>query len=79
MAKLSLFCGFILLAFLFTNTKGDCEADKVGIYELKRGNFSLKFTNFGAIMLSAVLPDKNGLLSYLPSSFIYVFFVFIII
>ncbi|KAK4750420.1 hypothetical protein SAY87_003902 [Trapa incisa] len=32
----------------------------VGIYVLRRGDFTLQFTNYGASMLSAVLPDKHG-------------------
>lgn len=32
----------------------------MGIYELKKGNFSVKFTNWGATLISLVLPDKNG-------------------
>ncbi|KDP31227.1 hypothetical protein JCGZ_11603 [Jatropha curcas] len=65
MAWRSSFCCFLLVALLFSNNNG-CEAadsseNKAEIYELKRGNFSVKFTNFGATMLSIVLPDKNGL------------------
>ncbi|KAJ0042554.1 hypothetical protein Pint_19277 [Pistacia integerrima] len=33
---------------------------KIGIYELKKGNMSLKFTNWGATIISVFLPDKNG-------------------
>ncbi|CAB4311362.1 unnamed protein product [Prunus armeniaca] len=33
---------------------------EVGIYELKKGDFSVKLTNYGATVLSVVLPDKNG-------------------
>ncbi|KAL3716508.1 hypothetical protein ACJRO7_008154 [Eucalyptus globulus] len=33
---------------------------EVGIYELKKGNFSVKFTNYGAAMLSLILPNKHG-------------------
>ncbi|KAF7850563.1 hypothetical protein BT93_L5314 [Corymbia citriodora subsp. variegata] len=52
------FLGEILLAFQV------CEASKeVGVYELKRGNFSVKFTNYGATMLSLILHDKYGKLA----------------
>nr|GLL18536.1 aldose 1-epimerase-like [Ipomoea trifida] len=38
-----------------------CDAsEEVGIYEIKRGNFSVKITNYGAIVISVILPDKNG-------------------
>ncbi|KAL6650841.1 hypothetical protein ACP70R_009766 [Stipagrostis hirtigluma subsp. patula] len=33
---------------------------KVGVYELKRGDFSVKVTNWGAIITSVVLPDSRG-------------------
>ncbi|CAI9109650.1 OLC1v1009510C1 [Oldenlandia corymbosa var. corymbosa] len=33
---------------------------KVEIYELKRGDFSFKATNYGARMVSLILPDKTG-------------------
>ena len=33
----------------------------IGIYELKKGDFSIKVTNYGATVLSVMLPDRNGL------------------
>ncbi|XP_010550628.1 PREDICTED: aldose 1-epimerase-like [Tarenaya hassleriana] len=36
------------------------EDRKIGIYELKRGDFSVKFTNYGAVMISLLIPDKHG-------------------
>jgi len=36
---------------------------EIGIYELKKGNLSMKLTNYGARIISLVLPDKNGMLS----------------
>ncbi|KAJ4807143.1 Aldose 1-epimerase [Rhynchospora pubera] len=33
---------------------------QVGIYELRKGDFSLKITNFGATILSLFLPDSKG-------------------
>ncbi|KAL6650842.1 hypothetical protein ACP70R_009767 [Stipagrostis hirtigluma subsp. patula] len=32
----------------------------VGVYELKRGDFSVKVTNWGAIIMSVVVPDSKG-------------------
>ncbi|WOH10474.1 hypothetical protein DCAR_0729943 [Daucus carota subsp. sativus] len=32
----------------------------IGIYELKKGDFSIKVTNYGATVLSVMLPDRNG-------------------
>ncbi|GFP79251.1 aldose 1-epimerase [Phtheirospermum japonicum] len=52
---------FIALAFgVFVNGS---ENDGLGIYEIKKGNFSLKVTNYGARIVSVVLPDKNGKLA----------------
>ncbi|KAL5747409.1 hypothetical protein ACOSP7_024410 [Xanthoceras sorbifolium] len=63
MAKIGfLLCCFVFLVTLLANNRG-CEAEKVGVYELKRGDLSFKFTNYGATMLSAILPDKNGKLA----------------
>jgi aldose 1-epimerase len=42
----------------------------VGVYELKKGDFSIKVTNWGATLMSVVLPDSRGndmLLSYQSS------------
>ncbi|KAJ0099358.1 hypothetical protein Patl1_22150 [Pistacia atlantica] len=35
----------------------------VGLYEIKKGNFSVKLTNWGATIISVILPDKNGKLA----------------
>lgn len=37
--------------------------DKIGVYELKKGNFSIKLTNYGATVMSVILPDKFGKLA----------------
>ncbi|KAL2926849.1 hypothetical protein RDABS01_023689 [Bienertia sinuspersici] len=34
--------------------------NKIGVYELKKKNISVKLTNFGASLISVFLPDKNG-------------------
>jgi aldose 1-epimerase len=54
---------FVLLAFLLAiNVNGsEAKEEEVGVYELKRGNFALNLTNYGATVLSVILPDKNGL------------------
>ncbi|PKA66612.1 aldose 1-epimerase [Apostasia shenzhenica] len=46
---------FFLMASSFATSK-----KTVGIYELKKGNFSVKITNWGATILSVVLPDSKG-------------------
>ncbi|XP_047263495.1 galactose mutarotase isoform X3 [Capsicum annuum] len=35
-------------------------AQKIGIYEIKKGDFSVKVTNYGARVISVLLPDKHG-------------------
>lgn len=37
------------------------QEEEVGFYEIKKGDFSLKFTNFGAKIVSVILPDQNGI------------------
>ena len=32
----------------------------IKVYEIKRGNFSVKISNYGATVVSVILPDKNG-------------------
>ncbi|PKA51313.1 aldose 1-epimerase [Apostasia shenzhenica] len=39
---------------------GHCNGEKLGIYELRKGQFSLKVTNWGAAVTSVVLPDSSG-------------------
>lgn len=60
MANIHLLCIFALLALSLAFADAN-SCDKVGVYQLKRGDFSLKFTNYGATMLSVIVPDKNGL------------------
>ncbi|CAK7323035.1 unnamed protein product [Dovyalis caffra] len=62
MAKVALLLCVCVLA-VFASVNGHTEKKKVGFYELKRGDMSLKFTNWGATLVSFVLPDKNGKLT----------------
>ncbi|XP_004299386.1 PREDICTED: aldose 1-epimerase [Fragaria vesca subsp. vesca] len=58
--KISLYWCFLFLLPLILNFS-EANDEKVGdIYELKKGNISVKLTNYGATVLSVVLPDKNG-------------------
>ena len=59
MAKVTVLLCFCVLAVV-VSVNAHTEKGKVGIYELKRGDMSLKFTNWGATLVSFVLPDKNG-------------------
>ncbi|KAG2300451.1 hypothetical protein Bca52824_036923 [Brassica carinata] len=38
----------------------DNEKENIGLYELKKGNLTVKFTNWGASIMSLHFPDKNG-------------------
>ncbi|KAJ3673355.1 hypothetical protein LUZ60_006729 [Juncus effusus] len=55
---------FVFIAILLLGASDFSEARKykktVGIYELKKGDFSLKVTNWGATIISVVLPDNKG-------------------
>ncbi|KAJ7974433.1 Aldose 1-epimerase [Quillaja saponaria] len=59
MSRIVVLLCFILVASTgFVN--GSVKKKDVGIYELKKGHLSAKFTNWGATIISVVVPDKNG-------------------
>jgi aldose 1-epimerase len=55
---------FLSLLVLFLGLSGFSDATKykklVGMYELRKGDFSVKVTNWGATIISVVVPDKKG-------------------
>ncbi|KAJ1399729.1 Glycoside hydrolase-type carbohydrate-binding [Sesbania bispinosa] len=58
-----LLCLFLLAASGLVNgsvLKKEKEKDHIRLFELKKGDLSLKVTNWGATLVSLVLPDKNG-------------------
>ncbi|KAI9111287.1 hypothetical protein K1719_017699 [Acacia pycnantha] len=58
MSNLSLAFCFILLGLnVFLS---QAEDSNIGIYELKRGQFQIKLTNYGATIISLLVPDKIG-------------------
>ncbi|XP_059642859.1 uncharacterized protein LOC132284744 [Cornus florida] len=59
MAKISMLCCYLLVA-LCSGYISEAAETEIGIYELKKGDFSIKITNYGATVLSVTLPDKNG-------------------
>ena len=59
MAKIS-FLLSLLLIVAFAIANGYATKEKVGIYELNKGDLSVKFTNWGATIVSVILPDKYG-------------------
>ncbi|MCE3049736.1 hypothetical protein HAX54_045614 [Datura stramonium] len=53
------FLNFFVFAILFI--VNSCTAtEEIKVYELKKGDFSIKITNYGATVLSVILPDKHG-------------------
>lgn len=53
----------LLLSLLALSLSGTCSStpkETVGIYELKKGDFYVKITNWGATILSLVFPDSKG-------------------
>lgn len=40
------------------------DGEEIKVYELKRGSFSVKFTNWGATIISVFVPDKNGMILF---------------
>ncbi|KAI9119000.1 hypothetical protein K1719_009675 [Acacia pycnantha] len=55
---------FLLLCFLLLPASGFAfgydKKEQVGVFELKKGDISLKVSNWGATITSLVLPDKHG-------------------
>lgn len=62
-----LLCLLHLASFGFVNGSL-VEKEKIGIFELKKGDISLKVTNWGASIMSLVIPDKNGMTTFIPSN-----------
>lgn len=56
---------FICLLFIFPLlVAASVTGNKIGIYELKKGDFSIKITNYGATIISVLVPDKNGMYTF---------------
>ncbi|XP_059642695.1 uncharacterized protein LOC132284602 isoform X1 [Cornus florida] len=62
MSKLTLLFCFIVVAFGVV-VDGTTSKLDVGFYEIKKGDLSLKLTNWGASIISLLFPDKNGKLT----------------
>ncbi|CAL9040272.1 unnamed protein product [Musa banksii] len=64
MARISVLFFFLSLLLLATaGVSAGAPRNRVGIYELRRGEFSVKVTNWGATITSVVLPDSKGKLA----------------
>lgn len=62
MAKIQVYFGLLLISFAVIHVASATPTKKyVGVYELKKGNFSVKITNWGATVISVILPDSKGL------------------
>ncbi|KAK9272789.1 hypothetical protein L1049_003166 [Liquidambar formosana] len=61
MAKIPVLLCFTIVVLGLVNVS--TAHKQVGIYELKNGNFSVKFTNWGATITSLLVPDKYGKLA----------------
>ena len=64
--KLSLLvCFSIFVGFGFLiNGCSAAKEPEVGAYELKKGKLSMTVTNYGARIMSVILPDKYGKLLF---------------
>ncbi|KAJ8750099.1 hypothetical protein K2173_014014 [Erythroxylum novogranatense] len=61
MAKFSVLTSLaFLLIFAFVHGSSAKHDAAIGIYDLKKGNISLKLTNYGAHVVSVFVPDKYG-------------------
>ncbi|XP_027337998.1 aldose 1-epimerase-like [Abrus precatorius] len=58
MFKSFLFATFLLALLLIAQAREDDK--NIGLYQLKRGNMQLNFTNYGATIISVILPDRHG-------------------
>ncbi|XP_020234592.1 aldose 1-epimerase [Cajanus cajan] len=58
MFKVYLVSSFLLGLLLLAQANGNDK--KIGFYELKRGNMRLNLTNYGATIVSVIVPDKHG-------------------
>ena len=59
MSNLSVLFCFIIVVFGVA-VNGLASKEEVGIYELQKDEFTVKFTNWGASIISLILPDKEG-------------------
>lgn len=60
MWKITFLFAFLLLVSFAAVNGGSSPKEAVEIYELKNGDMSVKVTNWGATIISVVLPDKHG-------------------
>ncbi|WOG88334.1 hypothetical protein DCAR_0207569 [Daucus carota subsp. sativus] len=49
-----------IMMMMISLSSGSSASKALGVYEVKRGNFSAKFTNWGATLISLLVPDRYG-------------------
>ena len=67
---------FVLIGstLLFSNNVYATDYDNyINVYELTNGKISIKVTNYGATLLSVIVPDRNGLFTIAFLFFIFSF------
>jgi len=64
-AELVLPAALLLCLCLALADRADAARKTVGVYELKnkKGGFSIKVTNWGATLMSVIVPDSKGMVS----------------
>jgi len=67
MARAALVLPAALLLCLALADHADAARKTVGVYELKnkKGDFSIKVTNWGATLMSVIVPDSKGMHGFL--------------
>ncbi|RZC79867.1 hypothetical protein C5167_042440 [Papaver somniferum] len=63
MGKISVMLCFLLVSLALVNGKKEEDSYKIEVFELKKGDFSVKLTNWGASIMSIVVPDSYGKLA----------------
>jgi hypothetical protein len=61
MARAPVFLALLCLVASLLASGADARK-MVGVYVLKKGDFSVKMTNWGATIMSIVLPDSKGMM-----------------
>lgn len=61
MAKLLLLLLSFIILVAFGVANGAEKKEQIGVFELKKGDVSVKFTNWGATIVSLLVPDRHGL------------------
>ena len=51
----------MIMMMMISLSNGSSASKALGVYEVKKGNFSAKFTNWGATLISLLVPDRYGM------------------